>query len=236
MNRVVVPLLFVAVTVAVSIVTVDRVSKDEERIARFTVQPEVEPVVEDIISCYDQIFREVGAEYGVDWILLAAIASAESRFTPDAVSPAGATGLMQVMPSVARSLGYTREQMLDPRTCVEVGAQLLHRINDSFRFSQQFNRNERINFILASYNAGYGRIADARRLARYHGASSGQWSVVSPYLRMLSDPEVVELEVVKGGAFHGSGETIAYVSKVVRLYTRYKAMVVEAERNKKENK
>ena len=243
LNRVVVPLLFATVAVVFSIVAVERVSKDEERIAQFTYVPEPEKE-EWIISCYDKIFQEVGAEYGVDWILLAAIASAESRFTADAVSRAGATGLMQVMPSVARSLGYTREQMLDPRTCVEVGAQILHRINDSFRFSQQFNKTERLHFILASYNAGFGRIADARRLARYHGASTGQWEIVSPYLKMLSDPEVVELakevpvgadsvkyeKVVKGGAFHGSAETIAYVKKVMRLYKRYKDKVAAAEK------
>lgn len=226
-GKVVAPLLFVAVAVTLSVVALKAVSTDEVRLARLA---EMNAPKEEawIISPYDKLFKEVGEQYGVDWILLSAIASAESRFNPNAVSKAGATGLMQVMPSVARGLGYTREDMLNERLCIEVGAKLLHLINDSFRFSQQFNKTERLNFILASYNAGYGRIADARRLARYHGASTGQWSVVAPYLKMLSQPDVVNLEVVKGGAFHGSAETIGYVRKVMRLYRHYKEKVEAA--------
>ena len=240
-------LLVAAAATSLSLVAVDWVSNDQERIARLMPKPELpnaEPEVPSIISQYDKIFREVGAAENVDWILLAAIASAESHFTPDAVSRAGATGLMQVMPSVARGFGYTREDMLDPYKCTVVAAQALHRLNDSFRFSKRFNETERLHFLLAAYNAGFGRIADARRLARHHGEGTGEWSTVSPYLKMLSDPETLELEkevsvgsdsvkyekVVKGGAFHGSAETIGYVKRVMYLYRKYQKMVAEAEK------
>ena len=231
----VVPLLFVALAVTLSVVMARIVSHDEERIARFTHKPEeVKPEIpKEIISRYDSIFREVGGKHDVDWVLLAAIASAESRFKPDAVSRSGATGLMQVMPSVSRAYGYTREQMFDPYMCTELAAELLHKLNDQFRFPEGFNGTERLHFILAAYNAGYSRIAGARRLAQKHGASASQWSEVEGYLKMLSRPEAARS--VKSRTFHGSRETIGYVRKVMRLYRSYHERVAKAEKLKTEN-
>lgn len=230
-KKVAVPLLFVVGAVMLSFVATREVAGDEERIARFTPKPEAEVEKSDddwIISRYDNLFKEVGEEHNVDWLLLSAIASVESKFTPTATSKAGATGLMQVMPSVAKAWGFKPEDMLDERTCVELGAKLLHKINDMLSLPQGFNKEERVNFILACYNAGYGRIADARRLARFHGESSGQWSVVATYLPLLAEPEYVNHEAVKSGAFYGSAETIGYVRKVVRVYNSYKQKVAKA--------
>ena len=108
-------------------------------------------------------------------------------------------------------------------------------------FSQKFNKIERLNFILACYNAGYSRIADARRLTRHFEENAGRWSVVSTYLPLLAEPEYAEHEAVHGGPFHGSAETIAYVKAVMRVYKRYQRIVDEAtksaeEENKKSKK
>lgn len=225
------PLLFLIGAVVLSLVAIERVSGDKERIARLTPKPAPEPQEPEercVISCYDKMFKEIGNAHNVDWLLLAAIASVESKFNPDATSKAGAAGLMQVMPSVAKSWGYKPEDMFDERTCVELGAKLLHKINDMLSLPNGFNKDERLNFILACYNAGYGRIADARRLARYHGDSSGQWAVVANYLPLLAEPEYANHEAVKSGAFYGSAETIGYVKKVVRVYRDYKQKVAKA--------
>ena len=159
-------------------------------------------------------------------MLLSAIARAESEFRFDAVSKAGAVGLMQIMPSVAKSMGYEREQLFDPRTSAEVAAQLLHENNDMLRFPDGFDASERVKFILACYNAGYSRIADARRLARYHDESGSVWSIVATYLELLAEPEYLELEIVRSGAFYGSDETIAYVNRVMHIYNIYKNRII----------
>lgn len=224
-------MLFLAGAVSLSFVATERVAGDEERIARFTPKPASEPEgpkAKCVISCYDSLFKDIGAAHNVDWLLLAAIANVESKFNPDAKSKAGATGLMQIMPSVARSWGYKPEDMRNERTCVDLGARLLHKINDMLSLPSTFNKEERLNFILACYNAGYGRIADARRLARYHNDNAGVWRVVADYLPLLAEPEYANHEAVKSGAFYGSAETISYVRKVIRVYNDYKEKVAKA--------
>lgn len=217
------PLAFVAMATALSLSLAEHIAHDEERIAQFTPTPEEE---EPLISQYDKMLQEVGEQYGVDWLLLSAIARAESEFRFDAVSKAGAVGLMQIMPSVAKSMGYEREQLFDPRTSAEVAAQLLHENNDMLRLPEGFDASERVKFILACYNAGYSRIADARRLARYLEESGDEWSIVATYLELLAEPEYVELEIVHSGPFYGSAETIAYVNRVMHIYNIYRNRII----------
>ncbi len=221
-----IPALFVAAAIALSWWLFDVVATDAARMERLLPKPEPEVT---ILSEYDKLFKEIGEAEDVDWILLSAIASVESKFDAEARSNAGAVGLMQVMPSVARSMGYDVATLKDPRVNVEIAAKLLHENNDMLNFSPKFNKIERLNFILACYNAGYSRIADARRLARYFEENAGRWSVVSSYLPLLAEPEYAEHEVVTGGPFYGSAETIAYVKAVMRVYKRYKRTVEEAE-------
>ena len=216
-NYYIVPLLFVVVASVTSLFAVDIVEYSEQHSALVEANEEV-----PILSQYDEMFKEVGAQCDVDWVLLSAIASAESEFNPNAISPAGALGIMQVMPVVARNLGYERDSLFNPRICAEVAAILLHENNDMLSLSQSIDKTERLNFILACYNAGYSRISDARRLARYHEEDANKWSVVEEYLTLLAEPEFAEHEVVRSGAFHGSAETRAYVKRVMRRYNRFK--------------
>lgn len=196
-------------------------------------QTRVKPIMEivesvpHLISPYDKMLRVVGKKYGVDWLLLSAIANAESEFNPEAVSKAGAVGLMQIMPMVAKSMGYEREQLFDAEVSAEIAAMLLHENNKMLRLPKSFDKAERLNFILACYNAGYSRIADARRLARHHSEDANQWSVVQKYLALLAEPQYYEQDIVRSGEFGGSEETISYVGKVVRLYGLYKELAAE---------
>ena len=213
------PLLFVvAVTPFVIVAT-----KVSQQVAKSVVQEVVEE--QYLISPYDKLFQSVGEEYGIDWLLLSAIARAESEFRFDAVSRAGAVGLMQIMPSTAESMGYTREQLFDAEISVEIAAKLLHENNKMLHLPRRFDKEERLKFILACYNAGYSRIADARRLARYNEDNADEWRVVATYLALLSEPEYAEHEAVQSGSFHGSKETIDYVAKVIHIYKVYRGRV-----------
>lgn len=200
------------------------------QLSQRVIKPVKEVNVEEkqhLISPYDKIFQDVGEEYGIDWLLLSAIARAESEFRLDAVSKAGAIGLMQIMPSTAKSMGYEREQLFDAEVSAEIAAMLLHENNKMLRLPKSFDKAERLNFILACYNAGYSRIADARRLARHHSEDANQWSVVQKYLALLAEPQYYEQDIVRSGEFGGSEETISYVGKVVRLYGLYKELATE---------
>ena len=219
-----VPLLFVVTAGVLSVMATLLVSQPNREVWITEVQSEAQEPY--LISQYDKLFQEIGGEYGVDWLLLSAIARAESEFRFDAVSKAGAVGLMQIMPSVARSMGYEREQLFDVQTNVAIAAQLLQENNAMLRLAEGFDETERLKFILACYNAGYSRVADARRLARFHEDNANQWGTVAGYLELLSEPEFAEHEVVQSGEFYGSEETIAYVGRVMRIYRNYRNRIV----------
>jgi cell wall-associated NlpC family hydrolase len=96
---------------------------------------------------YANLFTQAGARYGVDPSLLAAVASQESGFDAGAVSPAGAEGLMQFMPSTAQGLGV---DPLDPASSVNGAARYLSGLQDRFGSTA---------LALAAYNAGPGAVS-----------------------------------------------------------------------------
>ncbi|WP_433079946.1 transglycosylase SLT domain-containing protein [Dactylosporangium sp. CA-052675] len=91
---------------------------------------------------YAELFQSSGARYGVSPALLAAVAKVESGYNPNAVSRAGAQGLMQIMPGTARGLGVNA---LDPAQAVDGAARLL---------SSHIKQFGSVDLALAAYNAG----------------------------------------------------------------------------------
>lgn len=96
----------------------------------------------------DEIFERASQKYNVPVNLLKAIAKAESDFNPNAVSKAGAQGIMQLMPGTAKELGVT--DAFDPEQNIMGGskyiADLLKRYNGDTKLA------------LAAYNAGMGNV------------------------------------------------------------------------------
>jgi membrane-bound lytic murein transglycosylase F len=166
------------------------------------------------VSAYDELFRRAGAEAGIDWRMLAAVAAVESRFNPYLVSTAGARGLMQVMPAVAGSLGFDPDSLMDPATNIRAGARVMRRIDNELKSASML-------LTLAAYNGGIGTLSDARRLADKYGADPDNWNDVSRYLSLLSEPAYAEDEVVRNGTFRGAGETLAFVEQVMEKYRAY---------------
>ncbi len=96
---------------------------------------------------YADLFNAAEARYDVNASLLAAVAHQESGYDAGAVSPAGAQGLMQLMPATAAGLGVT--DAFDPRQSVDGAARLLHSLLDRFGSP---------DLALAAYNAGPGAV------------------------------------------------------------------------------
>jgi membrane-bound lytic murein transglycosylase F len=76
-----------------------------------------------ILSPYDGLFQRYASRFEFDWHLIVAQAYEESRFDPEARSSVGATGIMQVMPSTASSLGIDDPE--DPESGIYAGTQYL---------------------------------------------------------------------------------------------------------------
>ena len=95
---------------------------------------------------YSGLFQAAEQKYGVPATLLAAVAKQESGFNASAVSPAGARGLMQIMPGTAQGLGVDPMQ---PAQAVDGAARLLKDL---------IGRFGRVDHALAAYNAGPGAV------------------------------------------------------------------------------
>lgn len=93
-----------------------------------------------------RIVQAAAVRHGVDPSLLTAVASVESGWDPQAVSPAGAVGLLQLEPETARELGA---DPLDPAQSADAGARYLRWLLD--RFGD-------LKLALAAYNAGPGAV------------------------------------------------------------------------------
>ncbi|MEV1288086.1 transglycosylase SLT domain-containing protein [Micromonospora sp. NPDC049679] len=96
---------------------------------------------------YADLFTQAGAKHGVPATLLAAVAKVESGYNPKAVSPAGAQGLMQLMPGTAKGLGVT--DSFNPKQAVDGAARMLASL------LKEFNS---VPLALAAYNAGGGAV------------------------------------------------------------------------------
>jgi membrane-bound lytic murein transglycosylase F len=125
------------------------------------------------ISPYDDLIRKYARKYGLDWRMVAAQMYQESGFDPKAKSWAGARGLMQIMPRTARELGVDPKDLYDPETNIAAGTLYMHRMIKLK--SPAMGARERHRFALASYNAGYGHVIDARKIALTMRKNRNQW-------------------------------------------------------------
>lgn len=181
-----------------------------------------------LISHYDHLFKEAAQKTGFDWRLIAALCYQESAFDPEAVSWAGARGLMQIMPGTAKEIGLAQSDMHNPRASVMAGAGYLKSLSD--RFADVRDRNERIKFAMAAYNGGYWHIRDAMALAQKHGKNNLRWDEVAPFVLGLSRPEYYRDPVVKYGYMIGS-ETHNYVYSILERWRRYGGTVAVGNRH-----
>lgn len=140
-----------------------------------------------------QPFRELvdaaAAAHGLDPKLLHALIIAESGYRVDAVSPAGAAGLTQLMPATARELGVV--DRLDPAQNVNGGAAYLAR---------QILAFGDLRLALAAYNAGPARVARLGRVPEIVETEAYIDAVIECFLALSAGRVVVEAPQCRGPA------------------------------------
>lgn len=99
-------------------------------------------------SSFAEIIEKASEKYGVDSRVISAVIKQESSFNPNAVSSCGAQGLMQLMPSTAKSLGVN--DAFNAEQNIMAGTKYLRQKLDEF--------NGDLHLALAAYNAGSGAV------------------------------------------------------------------------------
>ncbi len=97
---------------------------------------------------FQTLIAAASARYDVDTAMIKAIIRAESGYNPQALSPAGAGGLMQLMPLTAESLGV--EDIFDPAQNINAGVRYFKKLMKIFKYD--------VSLALAAYNAGIQRV------------------------------------------------------------------------------
>jgi soluble lytic murein transglycosylase len=119
------------------------------------VSPAPSPVIRR--TALDSHIREAAHRYGVSEQLVTAVIRVESGFNPRAVSPKGARGLMQLMPTTASQLGV--RDSFDPVENIDGGVRHLRGLMERFE--------NNLPLALAAYNAGEGAVAQYRGIPPY---------------------------------------------------------------------
>ncbi len=172
-----------------------------------------------VISEYDNLFKKYSKEIGWDWRLLASLVCQESRFIPTVRSKKGAYGLMQLMPATLEYFGA--DSTSSPDRHIAAGIAYIKYL-DKLIAPTVSDKEERVKFILASYNIGPGHILDAQRLAEKYGKDAAVWdNSVDSCLLSKSDPKFYTDPEVRHGKCKGK-ETYAFVSQILERYEHYK--------------
>lgn len=179
----------------------------------FVVEPEVEEgrrvlSLGTVTSRYDELFRKYTRTYfgrtPFEWFKAQSIQ--ESRLIPDAKSPVGAMGLMQLMPptfqEIRKELGLPNSPY-DPATNIHAGMRYNLRCFKIWTEERSFT--ETLKLMFASYNAGAGNIIRAQKVVRDRNRCDGKhWDCIQQ-----------GLPAVTGGH---SIETITYVENIEDYY------------------
>jgi len=129
---------------------------------------------------------------------------------------------MQLMPATARAMGVPEGKEQNPEESVKAAVKYIGATARSF---SKIPQEERINFVLASYNSGIGHVLDAMALAEKYGKNKYVWrDNVENFILLKSNEEYFTDPVCKNGYFRGI-ETYNFVRDITSRFEQYKKKI-----------
>lgn len=159
---------------------------------------------------FKKIVQRAAEKHNLDWRLITAQMYQESQFDPDAQSPAGAFGLMQLTSSTAER--FNVKDVLNPWQNISAGARYLKKLYDYF---SGIPEQDRLFMALAAYNVGLGHIFDARNLARKLKLPPDKWASMVEVLPLLE--QRTYYKDARHGYCRGS-EAVKYIEQIMVYY------------------
>lgn len=154
----------------------------------------------------ESIFQLAADKYGVSENLLKAVAKAESNFNAKAVSSCGAQGIMQLMPSTAKSLGVT--DSFDPVQNIMGGAKMLSGLLTKY--------NGNTELALAAYNAGSGNVDKYGGIPPFQETQNYVKKVMSYAGESVSAPDT-SVYLSSSGGLNTSGTSQSGTNQILQL-------------------
>ena len=159
-----------------------------------------------------ELFKKYGAEYDVDYLLMAAQGYQESTLDQGVKSPVGAIGVMQVMPPTGKELNVG--DITEVEANIHAGVKYMRFMMDRYYKDDPMDPLNKGLMTFASYNAGPGRIRQLRAETKKRGLDPNVW---------FGNVERVASERI-------GRETVTYVSNIYKYYITYKLLTEQQER------
>ena len=174
---------------------------------------------------FDQVvalFKKYAAKYEFEHLMLMAQGYQESRLDQNAVSPVGAVGIMQVLPSTAENPPINIPDVdKSAENNIHAGTKYLRWLIDTYLNDPGIDRKNKLLMAFAAYNAGPGNLRKFRRLTEKSGLDPDIW---------FDNVEVAAARII-------GRETVQYVGNIYKYYIAYKLTVeVQAGRSARTNK
>jgi membrane-bound lytic murein transglycosylase MltF len=158
------------------------------------------------------LFKKYGAQYNLDYLLMAAQGYQESMLNQNAKSRVGAIGVMQVMPPTAKDLNVGDITKVDAN--IHAGVKYMRFMMDQYYKDAPMDDLNKELMTFASYNAGPGRVRQLRRETAKRGLDPNKW---------FGNVERVASERI-------GRETVTYVANIYKYYITYRLLADQADR------
>jgi membrane-bound lytic murein transglycosylase MltF len=153
-------------------------------------------------------FQKYADKYVLDWLLLVAQGYQESALNQGAISPVGAVGIMQVLPSTAAGRPLYMKNIRTVDTNVHAGVKYMRFLIDQYFTNPEIDALNQQLLALAAYNCGPGRVIQLRKKAKARGLNPNLW---------FDNVELIAAREI-------GRETVQYVSNIYKFYTSYRAL------------
>ncbi|MDR9828042.1 lytic transglycosylase F [Vibrio sp. FNV 38] len=160
------------------------------------------------LESLSNLFEAYSEQYGFDSLMMAAQGFQESGLDQGKVSPKGAVGIMQVLPSTAKDPYVNIPDIYNVENNIHAGVKYMRFIKDRYFDDEAISPDNQVYFSLAAYNAGPGAIRRMRRLAEKNGYDPNQW---------FHNVELITRRNI-------SKEPVDYVANINRYYVIYKQL------------